>query len=136
MRKRNLISCQLVLLFVLLISTLEGQTIQRQSKTSSWSRGERALAGLYLAGSLIDAGQTIYGVRNGAVELNPLFGIAPSRRRIYVLKTLFGTGAIYLAHRTPDTRQRRTLLVMMNIIQWSAVLWNGMQPGIGVRMNF
>ncbi len=121
---------------ITLLSLRPSAELHAQQASPPWSRSELLLAGTYLGGSLIDAGQTIYGISNGAVELNPIFGPSPSRKRIYTLKTLFGLGALYLAHHAPQARERRTLLVVMNIIQWSAVLWNGMQPGIGVRLHF
>ena len=100
-----------------------------------WKKSDVILTGVYWLGSVLDAGQTVYGLKRGAVEKNPIWGKKPSRQKIYAGKLLLGGIATYIVHRTP-AKERKTLLLIMNSIQWSAVLWNGLQPGIGLRIQF
>lgn len=102
---------------------------------SEWDKWDIALAAGYVTGSFIDASQTAFALKNGAAELNPLFGASPSRWRLFGLKAGLGTLALYIAHRLRGT-ERKIFLASMNVVQWGVVTWNGLQPGIGLRLKF
>ena len=101
----------------------------------SWSNLEKTLASLYITGSLIDAGQTLYGVNKNAIELNPLMGKKPKRFPIYALKSAAATIIFSICHHGSHS-EKKWLLIFANCVQWSAVTWNASQKGIGFRLQF
>lgn len=137
--KQNLLKTSLtgLLLFPVLMAA-HAQPAQSDSARSiespKWTRVEIVLAAGYFAGSVLDAAQTRYALHKGASELNPLFGTNPSAGRIYGIKIAFGALALYFAHRLPEDRKK--MLLAMNLVQWSIVAWNGLQPGVGLRTPF
>lgn len=114
-------------------SLLINQTTEQ--KKNRWEQNEVMLLSLYWLGSIIDAGQTIYGLDHGAVELNPVLGKKPGKIKIYSVKLALGTLATSLCHYSPS-KDRKFMLALVNTIQWSAVLWNGKYAGVGLRLQF
>lgn len=101
----------------------------------AWDKKEIVMLSSYWLASVIDAGQTLYGLKNGAHELNPFLGRKPGKAKIYGIKLGLGTIASLLCHYSAR-KDRKYMLGLMNTIQWSAVIWNGKFAGVGLRMQF
>ncbi len=133
-----------ILLFVFIFFNVKNSTAQtkpvaekpfRIKPDNPWKKNDKMLLGFYWLGSFIDAGQTIYGLRHGAAELNPVLGKSPGKVRIYSLKIAAGALATVLCHKS-NSSDRKYMLGLINAIQWSAVLWNGQFAGVGLRLHF
>jgi hypothetical protein len=86
--------------------------------TSTWSRGEKALAAGYVAANVVDMGQTNYALQNGYAEGNPMYGSAPSAGKILAIKGVTTAATMWMADRFPS---RRKLILGMGL---------GLQAGI------
>ena len=105
------------------------------NQQDSWDKMEYSLYASYIIGSLIDVSQTNYAIEHDGVELNPIYGKAPSRQALYGVKAGASLLVLYCAHQMPR-KYRKATLWLLNGIQWGVVAWNGAQPGVGFNLSF
>ena len=105
----------------------------------TWSKVETNLFYSYMALSVIDVGQTNYGLKMEYFEQAPLIGKHPSAMKVNIFKIVM-VGAIYIfADYVPvyvPRVYREWALWGFNIIQIGVVTSNGLRSGVGINMAF
>jgi hypothetical protein len=97
-----------------------------------WNRFDRSLAASYLVLSGLDAWQTgnlPAGFREGNPLVSSWAGDRPRLGQAVAFKAVVGWGAIELTRRLERPVHRRTVLVLMNVIQASVVAMNERRTG-------
>jgi hypothetical protein len=113
----------------------QGLTLPRfpaMEEVPRWGRLDRSLATSYLVLSGIDAWQT-GNLPEGFREGNPLVsswaGDRPTLGKAVAFKAVMGWGALELTRRLERPAHRRTVLLLINVVQASVVAMNERRTG-------
>ena len=112
-----------------------GLTLPRFSPSDDrprWNRVDRSLAASYLVLSGMDAWQTGNlppGYREGNPLVSSWAGDRPGIGQAVAFKAVVGWGALSLARRLERPGHRRTVLILMNVVQASVVAMNERRTG-------
>jgi len=100
-----------------------------------WEAKDYILLSAYMAGSIIDCGQTIYAIKqnNKEIESNPCMSNKPHPLKVYAFKLISG-GLLYYASTLVEQKDRRGILLSANMFQWIVISHN--IKLVGMNLNF
>lgn len=116
---------QRILLLFLLVGSINAQ---------DWTNQQKTLFTSYAIGSIIDAAQTNFAMRNtNCREVNGLYGKEPPMIKIVLYKSVSSVLLYWLSDKLPN-KERTVLLYGLNVLQWGVVINN--YQYIGVKLDF